>query len=204
MVARNPAYVAYTGLATTSYAGLFAWISASSFVLQNIYGLSPFNFGVTFALGSLGYMIGATVAARVVVPLGIDGTIGIGCVAMALGGFGMVAAVALALSSAYLLVLPMAVYLAGMGMVLPQSIAGAMTPFPERAGAASALLGFIQQAVAALVRRSGRAIARTRPLGRLSSRWPSWAAPACCCGSPPARCAPASARNKLSVVRTDC
>ncbi len=45
----------------------------------------------------------------------------------------------------------MAVYLAGMGMVLPQALAGAMTPFPERAGAASALLGFTQQTAAAFV-----------------------------------------------------
>jgi MFS transporter, DHA1 family, multidrug resistance protein len=44
----------------------------------------------------------------------------------------------------------MALYLAGLGMVLPQAIAGAMTPFPERAGAASALLGFVQQSAAAL------------------------------------------------------
>ena len=48
------------------------------------------------------------------------------------------------------LVLPIAIYLAGLGMVLPQSIAGAMTPFPERAGAASSLFGFIQQSAAAL------------------------------------------------------
>ena len=47
-------------------------------------------------------------------------------------------------------VLPMALYLCGMGMVLPQALAGAMTPFPERAGAASALLGFIQQTASAL------------------------------------------------------
>jgi DHA1 family bicyclomycin/chloramphenicol resistance-like MFS transporter len=33
-------------------------------------------------------------------------------------------------------------------MVLPQGIAGAMTPFPERAGAASSLFGFVQQTVA--------------------------------------------------------
>jgi DHA1 family bicyclomycin/chloramphenicol resistance-like MFS transporter len=37
-----------------------------------------------------------------------------------------------------------------MGMVLPQSVAGAMTPFPERAGAASALFGFVQQSIAAI------------------------------------------------------
>jgi DHA1 family bicyclomycin/chloramphenicol resistance-like MFS transporter len=45
----------------------------------------------------------------------------------------------------------MAIYLAGLGLVLPQGIAGAMTPFPERAGAASSLFGFVQQSLAALV-----------------------------------------------------
>jgi DHA1 family bicyclomycin/chloramphenicol resistance-like MFS transporter len=35
-------------------------------------------------------------------------------------------------------------------MVLPQGIAGALTPFPERAGAASSLFGFVQQSIAAL------------------------------------------------------
>ncbi len=150
VVARHPAYLAYLGLATTSFAGLFAWISGTSFVLQNLYGLSPFNFGIAFAVGSIGYMIGATLAARLVMRLGIDRTLGVGAGAMAAGGLGMVAAVAFGLTSAVSLVLPMAIYLGGLGMVLPQAIAGAMTPFPERAGTASALLGFIQQSAAAL------------------------------------------------------
>jgi DHA1 family bicyclomycin/chloramphenicol resistance-like MFS transporter len=150
LVVRNRAYLAYMGLATTSYAGLFAWISAASFVLQDLYGLSALAFGFIFALGSFGYMAGATLAARLVVRRGLDVTIGYGGVASALGGLGMVAAVALGLTSSLSLVIPMAVYLAGLGLVLPQAIAGAMTPFPERAGAASALLGFIQQTAAAL------------------------------------------------------
>jgi DHA1 family bicyclomycin/chloramphenicol resistance-like MFS transporter len=150
VVARNPAYLAYLGLASTGFGGLFAWISGTSFVLQNLYGLSPFQFGVAFAVGSVGYMCGTVLAARLVMRLGIDRTLGIGAGAMAAGGLGMVVAVALGLTSAASLVLPMALYLAGLGMVLPQAIAGAMTPFPERAGAASALLGFIQQTAAAL------------------------------------------------------
>jgi len=149
-VARNPAYLAYLGLASTSFAGLFAWISGSSFVLQYLYRLSPFQFGVAFAVGSVGYMVGTTWAARLVMRHGIERTLGVGAAAMAAGGLAMVTAVALALSSAAALVLPMALYMAGLGMVLPQAIAGAMTPFPERAGAASALLGFVQQSVAAL------------------------------------------------------
>jgi DHA1 family bicyclomycin/chloramphenicol resistance-like MFS transporter len=118
--------------------------------LQNLYGLTPFNFGIAFALGSIGYMTGTLIAARLVARLGLDGIIGLGSVAVSIGGLGMVAAVALGLTSAISLVLPVAVYLAGLGMVLPQTIAGAMTPFPERAGTASALLGFIQQSAAAL------------------------------------------------------
>jgi MFS transporter, DHA1 family, multidrug resistance protein len=150
IVARNPAYLAYLGLAATSYAGLFAWISGASFVLQGLYGLSPFAFGFAFALGSVGYMTGSTLSARLTHRLGLDGIIGLGGCAVAFGGLAMVAAVALGLTSAASLVLPIAIYLAGLGMVLPQSIAGAMTPFPERAGAASSLLGFVQQSVAAV------------------------------------------------------
>ena len=150
IVARNPAYLAYLGIASTSFAGLFAWISGSSFVLQYLYGLTPFQFGVAFAVGSAGYMAGTTLAARLVMRHELDRTLGYGAAATSAGGIAMVLAVGFGLASAAALVLPMALYLAGLGMVLPQAIAGAMTPFPERAGAASALLGFVQQSAAAL------------------------------------------------------
>ena len=150
IVGRNGAYLAYLGLAATSYAGLFAWISGAAFVLQDLYGLAPLAFGLVFAVGSVGYGLGSLLSARLTRYYGIDGILGFGGLAVAVGGLAMVTAVALGLRSAASLVLPMAVYLAGLGMVLPQSIAGALTPFPQRAGAASSLLGFIQQSVAAV------------------------------------------------------
>ncbi len=119
-------------------------------MLQDLYGLTAFDFGVAFALGSVGYMIGSAVAARLVGGLGVDAVLGLGSLACAAGGSGMMASVALGLTSSLSLVLPVALYLAGLGMVLPQGIAGAMTPFPERAGAASSLFGFVQQTAAAL------------------------------------------------------
>ena len=149
VVARDRAFLAYLGIGTASYAGLFAWISGASFVLQNLYGLTPFHFGIAFAIGSAGFMSGTLLAARLLGRIGIDGVLGVGSCFVTAGGLGMVVAVALGFTSALSSVLPMAVYLAGLGMVLPQSIAGALTPFPERAGAASALLGFIQQCAAA-------------------------------------------------------
>jgi DHA1 family bicyclomycin/chloramphenicol resistance-like MFS transporter len=149
IVAGSGAYLAYVGLATMCYAGLFVWISGASFVLQSLYGLSPVAFGFVFALASGGYLTGSTTAARLVRRIGIDGLIGVGSVVMAIGGVGMLIDVLLGVNSVIALVLLMAVYLAGMGMVLPQSFAGALTPFPERAGAASSLLGFVQQCLAA-------------------------------------------------------
>jgi DHA1 family bicyclomycin/chloramphenicol resistance-like MFS transporter len=82
--------------------------------------------------------------------LGLDRTIGIGAVALAIGGLAMVAVVALGLSHVAWLVGAMTIYLAGMGLVLPQTMAGALTPFPDRAGTASSVMGFTQQGCAAI------------------------------------------------------
>lgn len=148
---RNRSFVAYLALSTCAFLGLFAWISTAAFVLQDIYGLTPLVFGFTFAISSAGYMVGTVIAARFVVHWGIDRTIGTGTIAMTTGGLVMVAALALNVALPAALVLGMAFYFAGMGMVLPQAQAGALLPFPERAGAASSLVGLVQQVLAAIV-----------------------------------------------------
>src|SRR5438067_2505401 len=45
---RHRTYRIYLAIVAVSYGGLFAWISGSSFVLQDLYGLSPLVFGVVF------------------------------------------------------------------------------------------------------------------------------------------------------------
>jgi len=143
-------YVAHLAIVTATYSGLFAWIAGATFVLQDIYGLTAFEFGVAFAVASAGYLVGTAMAARLVVRLGLDRTIGLGALALAAGGLAMVAGIALGLDWRAALIAPMALYLAGLGLVTPQAMAGALTPFPERAGAASSLIGFIQQSAGAL------------------------------------------------------
>lgn len=150
VVGRSPVFWSFLGISIAAYAGLFAWISGASFVLQNLYGLSPFDFGVAFATGAVGYMCGSALSARLSTRIGLNGTIGVGGCFCTAGGFGMIASVGLGFTSGFSLVLPMAIFLAGLGMVLPHCIAGALTPFPERAGAASSLFGFLQQCAAAV------------------------------------------------------
>ena len=150
-VLRHRGFLAYLGILTASYAGLFAWISGASVVLQDVYGLSALAFGIIFALGSGGYMAGATAAARLVVRFGLDRTLGLGAVFLAAGGVGSAVVVAAPISNGAWLVAVMAIYLAGLGLSLPQAMAGALTPFPDRAGTAASLMGVVQQTAAAIV-----------------------------------------------------
>ena len=60
-----------------------------------------------------------------------------------------VSGVALAPRAVAGFVAPMTLYLFGLGLAMPQAFAGALQPFPERAGAASSLIGCVQQTVAA-------------------------------------------------------
>ena len=150
-VLRHRGFVANLCILTISYAGLFAWISGAAFVLQGIYGLSAMAFGFTFAIAAAGYMTGATLAARLVLRLGLDRTMGLGVTALAAGGLGAAAVVAAHVADGVWLVVAMAVYLAGLGLAMPQAMASALTPFPDRAGTAAALMGVVQQTAAAVV-----------------------------------------------------
>ena len=159
-------FLANLGILTTTFVGLFAWVSGAPIVMQgSSYGLSPVLFGVTFAMAAAGYMLGTFIAARIVMRIGIDRTMGIGCVILAAGGLIMAAVVALHLANVIWFVAAMTIYLAGLGFALPASMAGALTPFPDRAGTASSLMGFTQQSAAAIA-----AAAIGLYLGR--SAWP--------------------------------
>jgi len=149
-IARNRAVRAYVGMLSLSFAGVFAWISGSSFTLQGIYGLSALSFALAFAAASGGYLAGTAIATRIVQRLGLDRTIGIGAIGLALGGLGALTAIPLGGTSPVPLVAAMALYAAGMGLVQPQTVAGAMMPFPQRAGTASSLLGVAQMVCASL------------------------------------------------------
>src|ERR1700747_572266 len=150
-VAVHRGFLANLAILTASFVGLFAWISGAPVVMQSaVYGLSPFIFGVTFAIGAGGFVLGTLVAARIVIRFGLDRLIGIGTAAMAAGGLLMALVVALALSHVLWFVGAMTIYLAGFGFAWPSTMSGALTPFPDRAGTASSVMGLVQQSGAAI------------------------------------------------------
>ena len=145
----DPAYLRYLTIACLGMAGLFSYISGGSFVLQKIYGFTPVGFGASFALIVTGYVGGTLLAGRLSGRAGLEYTLKLGAAAAGAGGALALGAVALD-ETGYLLVCAMMLYGLSVGLTLPQAIAGALTPFPEIAGTASALFGFLQSTASAI------------------------------------------------------
>jgi DHA1 family bicyclomycin/chloramphenicol resistance-like MFS transporter len=146
---RNRDFVIYLSICVGAYTGVLCWLSGAPFVLQSLLGLSPLVFSITFSIGSIGYLLGTMIATRIVSRAGIVRVIGYGALLMVLGGLAMCASIALGLASANILVAAMSIWLIGLGLVFPQALAGGLSCFADRAGAASSLLGFSPQLVAA-------------------------------------------------------
>ncbi|AMJ62390.1 multidrug effflux MFS transporter [Bosea sp. PAMC 26642] len=148
---QNRAFRVYVALTGIAYAGLFAFISGSSFVLVGLYGLSPVSYGLSFAFGVLGFILGTIIAQRLVGRRGMDGVIGLGVACLAGGGLSMLACIATGFGGALGVTLPWALYACGIGLTMPQAQASAMMPFPDRAGAASSFNGLCQMLLSACV-----------------------------------------------------
>jgi len=148
---RHPGYRIYVSFSMLAYGGLFAFISGSSFVLQGVYRLSELAFAFSFAFMVMGYIGGTFLAQHLVGRRGLDGTIRLGVTGLASGGALMLVLVVSGVPSSFAVTGPMAIYALGVGLTMPQAMASALMPFPERAGAASSLLGICQMTFAAIL-----------------------------------------------------
>jgi DHA1 family bicyclomycin/chloramphenicol resistance-like MFS transporter len=150
-LAADPVYLGYVLVCAFSYSGIFAFISGSAFVFIEGLGLSPDRYGLCFAAIVVGYMVGAFASGRLTLSLGIDRLVLAGA---AIGLVGGVVALALALAgiaSVAGIIAPVFVFMIGVGLMLPNAMAGAIGPYPRMAGTASALLGVIQMTLAAAI-----------------------------------------------------
>lgn len=144
-------YLGYVLVNAFAFSGIFSFISGSSFVFIEVLGLSPDRYGLCFAVIVVGYMVGTFASARLTLGLGLDRLILAGALISVLGGgvgFGLAVA---GTPSVIAIVAPVFLFMVGVGLILPNAMAGAIGPYPQMAGAASALMGFVQMALAAAV-----------------------------------------------------
>jgi DHA1 family bicyclomycin/chloramphenicol resistance-like MFS transporter len=151
IVAVNRVFASYTAATASSYAGLFAFISGSSFVFIQVYGLSREAFGMAFGIVVAGYLAGTMLCRRWLQRAGIAQTLGRGGLISVASGTLMVLLVWLWPAQPLALLLPQFGFMLAHGVVQPAGQAGCIAPFPAMAGAASALNGFAQMLVAVCI-----------------------------------------------------
>lgn len=148
---RHRRYMGYALTCCLCYAGLFSFISAAPFVLIEVFGVAQQHFGYYFAMAVAGYMTGTVVSARLTGRIQPDTALAMGLVVTATAAALMAVLAWAGVDHVVAVMAPMVAYMAGLGIVMPQSQAGALTPFPRMAGTAAAFLGFFQFAFASLV-----------------------------------------------------
>ncbi|GAA2994224.1 MFS transporter, DHA1 family, bicyclomycin/chloramphenicol resistance protein [Actinokineospora diospyrosa] len=136
-------FVAYAVSAGCVLASMFAYIAGSSFVLQDIHGLGPRQYSLVFAANALGIMLVAQLNSLLLRWTQPRALLVAGLVVGAVGGLGVLVAVAADLGLWWLLA-ALFVSVSSVGMISPNSTALALAEHGRDAGAASALIGVLQ------------------------------------------------------------
>lgn len=144
-------YAGYLICLAASYSALFAFISGSSFVLIGRLGLSPQAYGMSFGLVVAGYIVGTTLSGRLARRWNGDDLLLAGGWLGAGAGAVMWGLARAGVESLPAILGPMFFAVMAVGLVMPNAVARALAPYPAMAGAAAALLGFVQMGAAALV-----------------------------------------------------
>lgn len=141
---RDRRFLAYAFAGAFVFAGMFAYIGGTPFVYIEIFGVPPERYGLLFGLNVVGMMIASSINARNVGRVGVDRMLRGAFAAAAILGVGVFAVGASGFGGLWGLVAAIFLFMATIGFVGANSMAGALGPFPHIAGTASALAGALQ------------------------------------------------------------
>ena len=144
----NPTFLAYSALSAASYGGLFTFLAASSFVFIQVLGLSNAAYGGLMFINSLFYILGTFLCRRWLPRFGVQKSVALAACFSLAGGTGMGVLAQLGSSNLWVIMVPQVLFMVGHGIHQPCGQSGAIGPFPQAAGAASALNGFFMMVVA--------------------------------------------------------
>jgi DHA1 family bicyclomycin/chloramphenicol resistance-like MFS transporter len=150
VLVRDRRFMGLTFCYATCFGAIFAYISGSPFVLEDIFGLSPPLFGVLFGVNAVGLVAVSQLSGRLVGRFGPQRLLGVGVAALSAAGLGLIATVA---AGGGLAAVEICFFLlmSGYGLIAPNATALALAPHPHVAGSASALMGLAQFSLGAAV-----------------------------------------------------
>jgi MFS transporter, DHA1 family, multidrug resistance protein len=125
------------------YAALFAYLAGSTYVLQDIYGLSPQGYALAFGLNSAGFMLFGYLAGRAAARWSIAGTLTAGIAVAGIGALGLLAA-GLTELPLWVVIVSLFALASGVAISSPPATTLALMEYPQMAGTASSLLGMVR------------------------------------------------------------
>lgn len=141
---KNRRLLGYVGTGAFLYAGMYAYIAGTPFAYISYYHVPVQKYGLLFAVGIVGIMLANMLNARLVLRHGYDRVLLVGCYAGAFSALVTAFAAGSGWGGLWGLVIPLFIFASTTGLIVANSITGAMALFPERAGAVSALTGALQ------------------------------------------------------------
>ena len=150
-ILRNHTFLAWSLLVSCTYGGLFAFLAGSSFVFIDVLGTSRMACGLYIAGCSISYIVGTFWCRRWLLRHGLAGAVKRGAAFTLAGGAAMAILAWAGVLSPWAIAVPQFVYAFGHGIHQPCGQAAVVGPFPQHAGAASALAGFMLAATAVAI-----------------------------------------------------
>ncbi|MFN3867152.1 MAG: multidrug effflux MFS transporter [Demequina sp.] len=144
------AFVGVAVVGAMTFTTLFAYLSASSFVLQDQYGLNPQQYGLVFGLNSIGVVAGTQFAARLMRVVAPRAVATAGIIVMSSGALALLAC---ALLDVGLLgvIIPLFFVVSPLGFIMPSVQVMALEKHGSEAGTAASLIGAMNFGVAGLL-----------------------------------------------------
>lgn len=146
----DPAFVGIAVVGAMTFTTLFAYLSSSSFVLQDIYGLTAQQYGIVFGVNSAGLLVCTQISSRLMRRLPPRAVLAGGLAVM------MIGAAALLVGSAFNLgllgvMIPLFLVVAAVGLIMPSVQVTALGNHGKEAGTAASLIGAANFGVAGLL-----------------------------------------------------
>jgi DHA1 family bicyclomycin/chloramphenicol resistance-like MFS transporter len=144
----HPQFLASSLLAGGSYAGAMCFLMLSPFIFIGEFGVSKVAYGLVPAVCSLAFLTG-TIACRNRLKHGsVPQAVRIGALLSATGGASQLLLWLAQVRAPWALLIPQCIFMLGHGFHQPCGQAGAVAPFPQYAGRAAAVSGFLITATA--------------------------------------------------------
>jgi len=143
-------FVGYALTGGFMMAGTFAYIAALPFVIVNIYGHPSSYFSWVFGINAVGFIIASQINVRVQRTYSPERVLLTALLLQMVAAAVFVLDVLAGWGGLFGILVPLFIWIATMGFVIPNTTGLAMGPFAANAGAASAMLGVLQFVLAAV------------------------------------------------------